>query len=83
LKLLGVFSSARYDYVHYPWKDNEFCHLLFHASIIDGQPRLSDETLDVAFFEASSLPPLSDGHQPRLEYAFRALADPTLAPHFE
>jgi hypothetical protein len=82
-KLLGIFSSARYDYVHYPWKDNEFCHLLFQATIIGGQPSLSSETLDVAFFAPDALPPLSDGHPPRLEHAYRALADPTLPPFFE
>ena len=78
VKLLGVFSSARYEYVHYPWKDNEFCHLLFHGTIKGGHRRLSDETIDIAFFAPDALPPLSDGHQPRLEHAFRALADSTL-----
>lgn len=81
--LIGVFSSVRYDYVHYPWKDNEFCHLLFQATIIGGQPRLSEETIDIAFFASDALPPLSDGHQSRLEHAFRALADPALPPFFE
>lgn len=83
VSLLGIFSSSRYEYVTYPWKDNEFCHLLFHAAIVSGEPRLSDETTAVAFFAPDALPPLSDGHQPRLEHAFRALADPTLPPFFE
>lgn len=83
VRLLGVSSSARYEYVHYPWKDNEFTHLLFQAAIVAGQPRLSGETTEVAFFAQGMLPPLSDGHQPRLEYGFRVLADPTLPPFFE
>lgn len=83
VRLLGVFSSARYEYVHYPWKENEFCHLLFQATIVSGQPRLSDETIEVAFFSPEALPPLSDGHQPRVQLAFRALRDPTLPPFFE
>ena len=83
LRLLGVVSSARYEYVHYPWKDNEFTHLLFQAVIVAGEPRLSGETTEVAFFAQGALPPLSDGHQPRLEYGFRVLVDPTLPPFFE
>jgi 8-oxo-dGTP pyrophosphatase MutT (NUDIX family) len=83
VKLLGIFSSSRYEYIHYPWKDNEFCHLLFHGMITSGQPRPSHETTAVRFFPADALPPLSDGHTPRLMHAFRALADPTLPPFFE
>ncbi len=83
VKLLGAFSSARYEYVHYPWKDNEFTHLLFQAEITGGQPCPSDETTEVAFFAPDALPPLSDGHQSRLEHAFRAVADPLLPPFFE
>ena len=83
VRLLGVFSSARYEYIHYPWKDNEFTHVLFQAAIVAGQPSTSTETTEVAFFTQNELPPLSDGHRPRLEYAFRGLADPTLPPFFE
>jgi ADP-ribose pyrophosphatase YjhB (NUDIX family) len=83
VRLLGVFSSTRYELVHSPWKDNEFTHLLFQASIIAGQLRVSPETTEVAYFSQDALPPLSDGHQPRVEYAFRVLADDTLPPFFE
>ena len=82
-RLLGVFSSTCYEYVHYPWKDNEFTHLLFHAVITGGEARTSDESTEVAFFAADALPPLSDGHLPRLDHAFRFLADPLMPPHFE
>jgi len=83
VKLLGVFSSCRYEYVNYPWKDNEFTHLLFQAEITGGEACPSDETTEVAFFPPDALPPLSDGHQLRLEHAFRAIADPSLPPFFE
>ena len=83
VRLLGVFSSARYEYVHYPWKDNEFTHLLFQAVITGGGARTSVESAEVAFFPAESLPPMSDGHPPRIEHAFRCLADPGTPPHFE
>ena len=83
LKLLGVFSSARYEYVNYPWKDNEFTHLLFHAEITGGETCPSDESTEVSFFAPDALPPLSDGHQARLEQAFRAMADSALPPYFE
>ncbi len=83
VRLLGVFSSARYEYVHNPWKDNEFTHLLFQAEVIAGEPRLSPETTDVAYFSRDELPSLSDGHAPRLEHAFRVLADAMLPPFFE
>ena len=81
--LLGVFSSARYEYVTYPWKENEFCHLLFRAVPIAGQMRVSDETSAVEFFARDALPELSDGHRPRLEVGFRALDDPSAKAFYE
>lgn len=83
VRLLGVFSSRRYEYVHYPWKENEFCHILFQAVVVAGSPSPSSETSEVAFFSESDLPPLSDGHGSRLAFAFRALRDPFLSPFFE
>lgn len=82
-RLLGVFSSACYEYVHYPWKDNEFTHLLFQGAITGGGARTSVESTEVAFFPPEALPPLSDGHLPRIEHAFRCLADSSIPPHFE
>jgi len=32
--VLGVFSSTRYPYVHYKWKDNEFTHVRLPPSPI-------------------------------------------------
>lgn len=82
-RLLGVFSSTCYEYVHYPWKDNEFTHLLFQAVITGGEARTSDESTEIGFFPADGLPPLSDGHLPRLEHAFQCLLDPGRPPYFE
>jgi len=83
VRLLGVFSSRSYKYVHYPWTENEFCHILFQAAVVAGGPSPSSETSEVAFFFESVLPPLSDGHAPRVALGFRALQDPFLSPFFE
>ena len=82
-RLLGVFSSKRYPYVHYPWKENEFCHLLFQGLLVDGTAQPSNETSEVRFFAQHELPELSDGHQPRVAFGFRVLGAPSLPPHFE
>lgn len=81
--LLGVYSSKRYPYVHYPWKDNKFTHLLFRAEIIGGTITPSSETTQVAFFAHDQLPALSDGHGPRVARGFRAVVEPMLPTHFE
>ena len=83
VRLLGVFSSQRYEYVNYPWKDNEVSHLLFQAAIVGGQLTASAETSQADFFAENELPPLSDGHAARLEFGFRALRDPALPAFFE
>jgi ADP-ribose pyrophosphatase YjhB (NUDIX family) len=82
-RLLGVWSSLSYEYVHYPWKDNEFIHILFQAHIIDGNACTSDESLDVSWFAEDELPPLSDGHASRIEFGFSALKGDIVDPYFE
>ena len=82
-RLLGVFSSRRYESVHTPWKENEFCHLLFRGGIVGGQATPSTETSEVAFFPEDALPPLSDGHGVRVRTGYRALREEGLAPFFE
>ena len=82
-RLLGVFSSQRYAYVNYPWKDNEFTHLLFAGEITGGRATPSAETSAVEFFDERDLPPLSDGHTPRVLAGFRALRAQDFRPHFE
>jgi len=81
--LLGVWSSMCYEYVHFPYKDKEFCHVLFEGTVIGGTPRSSVETPEVDWFGPHDLPPLSDGHDLRIGYGFRWLAAPDIAPHFE
>ena len=83
VRLLGVFSSRRYAYEHYPWKNNEFSHVLFQAEVIAGQPGPTAEATETTFFAEDSLPPLSDGHGPRVAYGFRAWRDLSLPPYFE
>ena len=82
-RLLGVFSSQRYECVHYPWKDNEFTHLLFAGEITGGSATTSAETTAVAFFDERNLPPLSDGHAPRVLTGYRALREEGFTPYFE
>ena len=77
-RLLGVFSSRCYEYVYYPWKDNEFA-----GEITGGHATPSAETTDVAFFDEHALPPLSDGHASRLLTGYRALRESGFLPYFE
>ncbi len=81
--LLGVWSSARYQYINYPWKENEFTHLLFRAYVIGGQPRVSEESTEVGWFCQSEIPPLSDGHQPRVAFGFKVQSSEVFTPYFE
>jgi ADP-ribose pyrophosphatase YjhB (NUDIX family) len=82
-ELLGVWSSLRYEYINYPWKDNQFTHVLFRAYVIGGEPRSSDESTEVGWFKRSEIPELSDGHEPRVSFGFQALSSKVLIPHFE
>ena len=82
-RLLGVFSSRRYEFVNYPWKDNEFCHVLFQAVVTGGELRASDETSEAAYFAEGELPELSDGHGPRVAVGFRAIREPEMPAYFE
>ena len=81
--LMGVFSSSCYSYVNYPWKENEFTHILFRATLMGGSARLSDETTDIGWFAENKLPPLSDGHDVRLKFGFEFSRNPQMNPHFE
>lgn len=81
--LLGVYSSNRYEYIHYPWKENEFCHILFRAKLIGGKSRTSNESIKVGWFDKSHLPKLSDGHEVRIQFGFSVITNPNRRPHFE
>lgn len=82
-KLLGVFSSSRYEYVHYLWKDNEFTHILFLGTIVGGEKTTSAETSEIAWFSKDELPSLSDGHQPRIDFTFNYLENGEIESYFE
>jgi ADP-ribose pyrophosphatase YjhB (NUDIX family) len=82
-ELLGVWSSMRYEYINYPWKENQFTHLLFHAEIVSGNPTTSDETTEIRWFNESALPPLSDGHAPRIAFGFQFMSGITKRAYFE
>ncbi|MEZ4888142.1 MAG: NUDIX domain-containing protein [Chitinophagales bacterium] len=73
LDLIGVWSSIHYEYVYYPWKENEFVHLVFRGEIVGGKARTSSESDEIAWFKADNLPPLSDGHETRIKYGFEFL----------
>ena len=81
--LIGVWSSLRYEYVNYPWKDNTFTHLVFSAELVGGTAQTSSETTEVGWFRESELPPLSDGHAPRIAFGFRWSRSPETPPYFE
>ncbi|MBX2996033.1 MAG: NUDIX domain-containing protein [Bdellovibrionaceae bacterium] len=83
VELLGVYSSNRYAYVNYPWKDNEFCHVLYRAKLVGGSAKTSSETTKVGWFREDQIPPLSDGHDVRIRQGFWAAKNPHLKPFFE
>jgi len=82
LSLMGVWSSLNYEYVYYPWKENEFVHLVFEAEIIGGKATVSSESDEIKWFKEDELPPLSDGHEVRIKYGFELLKN-RLKPYFE
>lgn len=82
LNLIGVWSSLNYEYVYYPWTENEFVHLVFRAEIIGGKATISSETDEIKWFKEDKLPPLSDGHEIRIKYGFKSLKH-KLEPYFE
>jgi len=83
LRLLGVFSSNCYEYVYNPWKENEFCHILFQGVVLGGDKTTSEETLEVGWFSYDELPPLYDGHESRIQFAFKAIQSNNFEPYFE
>jgi ADP-ribose pyrophosphatase YjhB (NUDIX family) len=83
-RLLGVFSSLRYAEVNYPFKGRVYCHVLFQGQIAGGAPlSTTNETSELDWFAEARLPPLSDGHEPRIHVGFQLLRDPQAPPYFE
>ena len=82
-RLLGVFSSNRYAELNYPHKGGKYVHILFLAERTGGIARPTSEAREIAFFEEGNIPPLSDGHGPRIELGFRVLRDTGTPTYFE
>ena len=82
-KLLGVFSSVNYEYTTYPYKDDEFCHLLFMGRVIGGNEQTSIETTEIGWFSINELVDISDGHFKRIKFGFSCLKRKNWTPHFE
>ena len=82
-RMLGIFSSLKYESDNYPWKGREYVHCLFMGQIIGGIGGTSDEASEIGWFFRDQLPPLSDGHEPRINFAFDFLENAQLPPHFE
>lgn len=81
--LIGVYSSNCYEYVHYPWKENEFTHLFFLAKLDGGVKTTSSETTDVSWFDENELPHLSDGHGIRIKDGWNFISNKDFRPYFE
>jgi ADP-ribose pyrophosphatase YjhB (NUDIX family) len=83
-RLLGVFSSLRYEEVNYPFKGRVYCHVLFQGEPIGGAAlSRTEETSALDWFAEDKLPPLSDGHEPRIRVGFSMLRESDSPPHFE
>lgn len=83
LRLVGVFSSIKYEWLHYPWKDNIITDIVFLGRIIGGELTTSEESIELGWYFEDELPELSDGHIQRLCAGFALLTDPTRFSHFE
>lgn len=82
-RLLGVFSSLRYDAITSVNRGREVTHILFAGEIVGGKQETSVETLEIGWFNQERLPVLSDGHALRVEFGFRTLENPRKDAHFE
>ena len=82
-RLLGVFSSLRYDTITNVNRGREVTHILFAGEIIGGKQETSAETLEIGWFGQECLPALSDGHEVRVKFGFRTLEIPREDAHFE
>jgi ADP-ribose pyrophosphatase YjhB (NUDIX family) len=83
-RLFGVFSSLRYAEVNYPFKGRVYCHVLFQGEPFGGTSlSKTAETTALEWFAEHELPPLSDGHEPRIRIGFAMLRDPHAPPYFE
>ena len=49
-RLLGVFSSLKYESDNYPWKGREYLHCFFMGEIIGGVGNPTDEAEEIGWF---------------------------------
>jgi ADP-ribose pyrophosphatase YjhB (NUDIX family) len=84
-RLLGVFSSNCYREVNYPHKGGKYVHVLFLAKPLtaDQSAHTTSEAREIGWFEQTTVPPLSDGHDVRVALGFRCLRDRSVPAHFE
>jgi ADP-ribose pyrophosphatase YjhB (NUDIX family) len=83
LRLLGVFSSNCYEFKYIPWKNEEYCHILFQGNLIGGKTTVSEETREIGWFSHDDLPLLYDGHETRIKIGFEANINDNFTPYFE
>lgn len=82
-RLLGVSSSLRYDDITNVNRGREVTHILFAGRLVGGQQTTSKETLAIGWFPQGKLPPLSDGHAPRVDFGFKALKKSEIDAYYE
>ena len=82
-RLLGVFSSLRYQVPTDVNRGRDVTHILFQGDLVGGSISTSNETVEIGWFSEFDLPPLSDGHLSRLTHAFKSNLTPNPNAHFE
>ena len=82
-RLLGVFSSLKFESVNYLCKGREYLHCFFMGEIIGGVGSPTDEAEEIGWFYRDQLPPLSDGHESRINYGFDFLKNAQLPSYPE
>ena len=82
-RLLGVFSSLRYEATTNVNRGHEVTHVLFTGEVVGGQQTPSEETPEIGWFSENTLPPLSDGHEVRVRFGFLTMANPDIEARFE
>lgn len=82
-RLLGVFSSRRYEAISNVNRGRQVTHILFAARLVGGRQTPSEETPEIGWFAEDALPPLSDGHEARVRFGFEASTSPNIGAHFE
>lgn len=81
-KVVGVYDANRVG----PLEVFHAVKLVYLCDLVDGEPRPSRETNQVAFFARSELPPILSGERTKsrhLEDAFAAWADPSRPTVFD